>query len=74
MTDHPHGLDLRIVNGSPTAAELAAVTAVIHGVLDELAENEATRTRATTTAWQRSQRGLRGTIRPGAGAWRGFSA
>jgi gamma-glutamyl:cysteine ligase YbdK (ATP-grasp superfamily) len=71
MTDAP--LDLRIVNGQPTPAELAAVTAVIHGILDELAEDEATRARATTTAWQRSQRSLRETLRPGAGAWRGFS-
>ena len=62
--------DIRIVTGSPTEEEIAAITAVLHATLDELAANEATRAQATTTAWQRDQRGLRTTLAPGNGAWR----
>jgi hypothetical protein len=64
--------DIRIASGSPTPEELAAITAVLHGVLDELAADEATRTRSTTTAWARSQRDLRAPLRPGRGFWRSF--
>ena len=64
--------DIRIVAGSPTAEEIAAITAVLHATLDELAASEATRAQSTTTAWQRDQRGLRATLTPGSGAWRGF--
>ena len=64
--------DIQIVSGAPTAEEIAAVTSVLHAVLDELAASEATRAESTTTAWQRDQRGLRTTLTPGPGAWRGF--
>ena len=66
--------DIRIVAGSPTAEEIAAITAVLHATLDELAANEATRAESTATAWQRDQRGLRSTLAPGDGAWRSFSS
>lgn len=66
--------DIQFVSGSPTAEEVAAITAVLQAVLDELAANEATRAaQATTSAWQRTQRGLRSAIVPGQGAWRSFS-
>jgi len=65
--------DIRIVAGSPTIEEIAAITAVLHATLDELAASDATRAASTTTAWQRDQRGLRATLVPGNGAWRGFS-
>jgi hypothetical protein len=68
------GAELRIVRGSPSDAEIAAVTAVIRGVLDELAAAEETRSAASTTAWQRSQRPLRSPLTVGAGSWRSFSA
>jgi hypothetical protein len=66
-------VDIRIDSGSPTAEELAAVTAVITGIVDELSANESTRARTITTAWQRSQRTVRSAITPGDGAWRSFS-
>jgi len=65
--------DIRVVRGQPTAEELAAITAVIHGVVDELAADEATRALHVTTAWQRTQKRLRSPLSPGAGAWRSFS-
>ena len=65
--------DIRVVRGQPTPEELAAVTAVIHGIVDELAADEATRALHVTTAWQRTQRRLRAPLSPGPGAWRGFS-
>jgi hypothetical protein len=64
--------DFRIVTKSASPEEIAAVTAVLQGALDELAES-ADATSAPVSAWQRSQRNLRRNLRPGPGAWRGFS-
>ena len=72
MSD-PTAADIRVVRGQPTPEELAAVTAVIHGIVDELADAEATRALHVTTAWQRTQRRLRQPLHPGQGAWRSFS-
>ena len=69
----PDDLDIRIVAGSPTDAEVAAVTAVLHATLDELASDEAKRSNESVNAWQRSQRQLRSPLTAGPGAWRGFS-
>ena len=51
--------------------EIAAVTAVIQGAVDELAEANVPASRVS--AWSRSQRPMRGNVVPGAGVWRGFS-
>jgi hypothetical protein len=72
-SDERPAVDIRIDSGAPTAEELAAVTAVITGIVDELSANESTHARTITTAWQRSQRTVRSAITPGAGAWRSFS-
>jgi len=66
--------DIRIVAGNPSAAEVAAVTAVLSGVLEELADERGRELATGTTAWRRSQRSLRVPLAPGHGAWRGFSA
>ena len=66
-------LDIRILHGSPDDEAVAALTAVVSAALEELAA-EANREESTVNAWAQSQRQLRGTLRPGAGAWRGFSA
>ncbi len=63
-----------VLSGSPTAEELAAITAVIEALLDEQGENDRKHDRSGQTGWQRSQRNLRGTLAPGYGAWRSFSA
>ncbi len=66
-------VDIRIERGAPTAQELAAVTAVITGIVDELSTSESTRAALTTSAWQRAQRPVRSPLTPGAGVWRSFS-
>ena len=65
--------DLVVISGTPDAEELAAVTAVLTGVLAELAAEQGRRELAAPSAWARSQRSVRGPLRPGAGAWRSFS-
>jgi hypothetical protein len=66
--------DVIVVSGNPDAIETAAVSAVLAGVLEELAEEQGRRQLASVSAWQRSQRSVRGTLTPGQGQWRGFSA
>jgi aryl-alcohol dehydrogenase-like predicted oxidoreductase len=65
--------DVAVISGNPDPEELAALTAVLAEVLEELAAEQGRRESAVTSAWSRSQRGVRGTIVPGAGAWRSFS-
>ncbi|UKF31167.1 acyl-CoA carboxylase subunit epsilon [Clavibacter phaseoli] len=61
----------RVLGGSPTEEELAAATAVIAALAAEPAAEQPVR--RAPDAWQRSQRGVRGTLVPGHGRWRGFS-
>jgi hypothetical protein len=72
-TGVPAAPDIRIISGNPDAAEIAAVTAVLTGVLEELADERGRELAVGTTAWQRSQRSLREQLTPGHGAWRSFS-
>jgi Acyl-CoA carboxylase epsilon subunit len=65
--------DIAVLSGSPDAEDLAAVTAVLAAVLDELAVEEGRREQAGPSAWSRSQRGINEPIQPGNGAWRSFS-
>jgi hypothetical protein len=65
--------DLAVVSGSPDPEELAALTAVLAEVLDEMAAEQGRRESAATSAWARSQRGVRTPLQPGPGAWRSFS-
>ena len=65
--------DLRVLSGSPSASELAAIAAVLTGVLEELADERDRSQSASVSAWSRAQRPIRTPIHPGAGQWRGFS-
>jgi hypothetical protein len=65
--------DIAVISGNPDADELAAVTAVLAEVLDELAAEQGRRELAGPSAWARSQRGIRPPVQPGPGAWRSFS-
>lgn len=65
--------DIEVIAGNPDSEELAAVTAVLAGVLDELAAEQGRREQAVTSAWARSQRAVRTPLTPGPGAWRSFS-
>jgi hypothetical protein len=67
-------VDIRVIGGNPSAEEIAATTAVLTAVLEELAEENGRVSAAGPSAWQRSQRGLREPLTPGNGAWRSFSA
>jgi hypothetical protein len=67
------GADLTVIGGNPDDADIAAITAVLAGVLDELATEQGLRDLSGPSAWARSQRTLRAPLRPGAGAWRSFS-
>ena len=67
------GAQISVVGGNPTAAEVAAVTAVLAATLEEARGNAAAQDRPVISAWQRSQRPLRRVLHPGAGQWRGFS-
>lgn len=77
MTDAPRHAEsvspsIRIIAGSPTAEELAAVTAILAHALDEAAA-EQTQEVVRASAWDRSRASLRSPLHPGPGAWRGFS-
>ena len=65
--------DLAVISGNPDAEDLAAITAVLAGVLDELAAEQGKREQAVTSAWARSQRAIRAPLTPGPGAWRSFN-
>ncbi|MEP6480572.1 MAG: acyl-CoA carboxylase subunit epsilon [Rhodoglobus sp.] len=65
--------DLRVVSTGATDEDVAAVTAVVRGALVEIAAGIELEAGITQTAWQRSQRAIRGTIATGPGVWRGFS-
>ena len=65
--------DIRIIGGSPTPEEVAAVTAVLHATLAAIAAEQALLDTDVTTAWQRSQRQLRAPQQNARGAWRSFS-
>lgn len=65
--------NIQIVAGNPSAVEIAAVTAVLSGVLEELAGTANTHTVTPPSAWSRAQRPIRQPIFPAAGRWRSFS-
>jgi hypothetical protein len=64
--------EFEVIAGAPTPAELAAVTAVITSMIEELEDGQRAEV-PTVSAWQRSQRSIRRALSPGAGAWRSFS-
>lgn len=69
----PDAPDIQITGGSPTPEEVAAVTAVLQASLAELAAQQELLDGDGVSAWQRSQRQLRGPLHNARGAWRSFS-
>jgi hypothetical protein len=65
--------DIRIVSTSASAADVAAVTAVLRGALAEHAAGLELAAGDQVSAWARSQRPIRRAIAPGRDAWRGFA-
>jgi hypothetical protein len=67
-------VDIEILAGNPDETDLAAITAVLAGVLEELAEEQGRLQQASgQSAWERSQRAVRDPIYAQPGAWRSFS-
>ena len=64
---------ITILAGDPSAAELAAITAVVTALAEELSDDSLLEAGSSQTAWQVSQRALRQPLLPGPGAWRSFS-
>ena len=64
---------LSIVSGNPTASEIAAVTAVIVSLLEEIEDEAQLDAARRMSPWQRSQRAVRAPLTPGYGAWRNFT-
>jgi hypothetical protein len=62
--------DIRIVSGDPTTEEVAAVTAVLAVALEQLASQHRRRDTGST-AWERSQRSMRGLVVRG--RWHDFT-
>ena len=66
------GPEFEVVAGRPTPGELAAVTAVITSMIEDLEDGRRIEG-PLVSAWQRSQRSIRSPLVPRAGAWRSFS-
>lgn len=65
--------NLRVISGNPTETELAAITAVLAGIAEELGSRLHRRPILHTTAWEAVQRPIRGRILPDITRWRGYS-
>ncbi|WP_166879480.1 MULTISPECIES: acyl-CoA carboxylase subunit epsilon [unclassified Salinibacterium] len=74
MTDANTGLDIRVQAGTPTAAELAAVHAVLGAAVQELSDDSKRITETGPSRWERSQRSVRSPLPHGADTWRSFGA
>lgn len=74
-TTEPSSIDLRIVRGTPTDEEIAALTAVLGVAIAEQALRDADAAPAprVPSTWERTRRNLRSGITAGPGHWRGFS-
>ena len=66
--------ELVFVTPGVTPREVAAVTAVLRGLLREESDSVREAPERGQSAWQLSQRGIRAPLTPGHGRWRGFSA
>ena len=64
---------LRVLGGNPDATELAAITAVLTGIAEELGSSLQRRPERRSSAWEAVQRPIRTRILPGITRWRGFS-
>lgn len=64
--------DIVFVTPQVSSTEVAAVTAVVRGLLQEESADLRTPTPGQN-AWQKNQRALRSPLSPGFGVWRSFS-
>lgn len=66
-------LDLCVVSRGAMSHDVAAVTAVLRGALEEEAAHLQAQQPKPPSTWQRTRRAMREPLRPGPGHWRGFS-
>jgi len=66
-------VDIRVVAGSPTALDLAALSAVLTGVLEEMGDDLERDHASAPSAWDRSTRAVRSAPEVGHGRWRSFT-
>lgn len=71
-SEEPEAVSIDVLSGDPTAAELAALTAVITALVEEQGDRDADVARSVS-GWDRSRRAVRSPLYPGLGAWRGFT-
>ena len=64
---------LRVLSGNPSETELAAITAVLTGIAEEISSHLQRRPVFHTTAWEAVRRPIRARILPGITRWRGYS-
>ncbi|MEO6981735.1 MAG: acyl-CoA carboxylase subunit epsilon [Edaphobacter sp.] len=62
-----------MISGSPTPAELAAVTAVLSAAIEEQTTLGKRTEQRGPSAWQLAQRPIRESLHRGVGTWRSFS-
>ncbi len=65
--------EIRVVAGSPTEEELAAVVAVLEVMALEFEGTRAKKAVKAASAWRLSQRPIRVPVLPGLSRWRTFS-
>lgn len=66
----PPSADVRVVSGSATPEELAAVAVVVGAHIEEEIARSTTDDGLVRNPWAVTQRNLRVPLRPGPGAWR----
>ena len=64
---------ISITAGNPNPAELAAISAVVEGMVEELESSRRAEKLAGPTGWERSARPVAVSIVPAHGAWRAIS-
>ena len=72
----PDDLDrsqIEFVTRGVSDAEIAAVTAVLRGLLQEESDHQRRTPERARSAWDLGQRAIRGPLEPGSGRWRSFT-
>ncbi|MGO4691553.1 acyl-CoA carboxylase epsilon subunit [Glaciibacter sp. 2TAF33] len=71
--EHFDRSQLEFVTRGVSDAEVAAVTALLRGLLQEESDQLRRSPQRTRSAWDRGQRAIRSKVEPGAGRWRSFT-
>ncbi len=61
---------IKVVAGNPTAAELAAVIAILQATHQEQVSTNKRQVKQSASSWNRNTTRFRNDLRPGVGQWR----